>query len=268
LVKLALLVTLVAAVPASAQEPPLPEGVIARVGDELVLKSDFDPWYGLLASQTRWLASDPPDYERCIATFRKRAAKHGRHPTRRSLRRRCEERVHLIHDVAMTVVLGQVWLRQEAMRVGIKLSLRKIARMVARLRRTADADDRTVLGHFTDAQLAAAIANTMLFERLIKRVEATIPEVTHAQVERYYAQHRHRYRHLSRERALTRIETRLEQQREWRAAERFFRGFFARYHKLTECAEGYIVEYCANSESDGSDEDVTYERSRGMVSPV
>jgi len=73
-VKLALLVTLVVAVPASAQEPPLPEGAIARVGDELVLKSDYDAWHALLAGPTKWDASNPPGAEHCVATLRERAA--------------------------------------------------------------------------------------------------------------------------------------------------------------------------------------------------
>lgn len=256
-VKLALLFALIAAIPASAQEPPLPEGALARVGDELVLKTDYDAWYGLVAGQTNWLAKDPPDYALCIATLRRRAAEHGSHPTRRSLRRRCEERAHLIHDVAVTVALEQVWLREEAARVGVTISLQRVARTVARMRREADPDgpSRRLLGHLTDAQLAAAVATGMLFQRLIERAQAEVPEVTHAQVEHYYAHHRRRYRHLSRESALRRIETRLEQRREWRAAFRFLRNLFTRYSKLTQCAEGYVVDSCANAESPGVDED-------------
>jgi hypothetical protein len=258
LVKLALLVTLVAAVPASAQEPPLPEGAIARVGDEPVLKSDFDAWHGLLAGQTKWLASDPPDYQLCIATFRERAAKHGRHPTRRSLRHRCEERAELIRDSAVGVALMQVWVRQEAQRLGIVLSLQEVARRVARLKRSANDDDVRLLERagMTDAQISGAIASTMLFERLIERARAKARDVTQAQIERYYAQHRRKYRGLPRRRALERIEARLTRERRWRATFRFIANLYTRYRKLTVCAEGYrAVGMCANAKNPGYDED-------------
>jgi len=265
LVKLALLVTLVAAVPASAQEPPLPEGAVARVGDELILTSDFDAWYPFVAAQTPWLVTDPPDYNHCIATFKQRAAKHGRHPTRRSLRRRCEDRAKLAHDLAMTVALEDVWLHQEATRVGVVVTEPEIAREVARYRRELKDKQwrRYRRAGVTDEQFAAAITLAMLFERLIERVQAKIPAVTDAQVERYYRHHRRRFRHVSRERALKRIEVRLNREREWRATTRFVVHWFARYSKQTQCAEGYVVEWCANSDSDGSDEDSgTYEPSR------
>jgi hypothetical protein len=265
LVKLALLVTLVAAVPAGAQEPPLPEGAVARVGDELILKSDFDAWYPFVAAQTPWLVTNPPDYGRCMTTFRRRAAKHGRHPTGRSLRRRCEERAKLAHDLAMTVTLEDVWLHQEATRVGVVVTEPEITREVARYRRELKDKEwrRYRRAGVTDAQFAAAVTLAVLFERLIERARANIPEVTHAQVERYYRHHRRRYRHVSRERALKRIEADLNQERKWRATSRFVVHWFARYAKQTQCAQGYIVEWCANSESDGSDEGWgTYEPSR------
>jgi hypothetical protein len=264
LVKLALLIALVAAVPASAQEPPLPEGAIARVGDELVLKSDFDVWHALFFGQVNWLAEDPPDYRRCVTTLRERAARHRRHPTRRSLRQRCKERAQVAHDLAVEITIEQVWVRHEAQRVGIALTLEQIARRAERYKREFSDEDLLLFRRagVTDAQFSAAVAFSILFQRLLERAQATAPEVTRAQVTRYYAHHRHRYRHLSRERALSRIEGQLEQRRKWRAAERFFTGFFARYTKQTQCAKGYVVEMCANSESDGSDEEFTYEPSR------
>jgi hypothetical protein len=259
-VKLALLMVLVAAVPASAQEPPLPEGAAARVGDELVLKSDFDVFHALLTVQTKWLAKDPPDYRRCVATLRDRAARHGRHPTRRSLRERCRQRAQLTHDLAMGLVLEQVWVRQEAQRIGIVLSLRQIARGAERYKRRLRDEDLLLFrrAKVTDAQFSALVAFSMLLQRLIERARATAPDVTQAEIERHYAHHRNRYRHLSRERALSRIEDELEQRRGWRAVNRFFTRFFARYRKLTVCAEGYIVDSCGNSNS----------KNLGRLSPV
>lgn len=155
--------------------------------------------------------------------------------------------------------------------MGVSLSLQQVARRVARVKREASAEDRRVLARLTDAQLAAALAYSMLFVRLTERVVATFPEVTPARVKRYYAQHRRRYRHLSRERALKRIEARLELIREYRAAARFLRNLSARYVKQTECAEGYVVDWCGNAQSKGSDVDGgSFPASpvRGMLRPV
>jgi hypothetical protein len=249
-----MLVSALTAAAARAQQPPLPEGTVARVGDEAIPKSEFDTWFTGLASRTPWLLSDPPDYERCISTLADRAERKGRALRRRALRRRCRERAEATHDSAMGFTLEAVWMRQEAARVGIVLTLPEIARRVTRYRRSLNSDDRRALAHLTDAQFASIVALSMLFERLVDRVLATIPEVTPAQVRRYYAHHPRRYRHVSRKHALERIEARLDLVRHYRATLRFIVRLFDRYTKLTQCAQGYIVEACANSESDGSDE--------------
>jgi len=251
LVKLALLVMLVTAVPAAAQDPPLPDGAVARVGEELVPKTDFDLWYGLLAGNSEWLRSEPPDYGRCIATLDERAARRGRNPSRRALRRRCEQRARVLHEVAMGSALLQAWVREEAVRVGAVVTLQEVARRVTRIKRDAGPVYRRLLRSFgmTEAQFTTIIAFGMQLDRLVDRVRATLPEVTKAQVRRYYAQHRRRYRHLSRGRALKRIRARLAREREYRATTRFLRDLSRRYAKLTQCAEAYVVEQCANAES-------------------
>jgi hypothetical protein len=251
---------LVAAVPASAQEPPLPEGAIAQVGDDPVLKSDFDAWYPLLALDAQWLRSDPPDYARCIATLDRRAARRGRNPSRRSLRRRCEGRQQVVHEDATRAALLEVWVRQEGVRVGAVVTLQQVARRVARLQRAAGPVYRRLLRSIglTEDQFARLMAFSMQMERLVDRVRATIPEVTKARVRSYLAQHQRKYRHVSRRRALKRIRLRLELEREYRAFSRFQRSLTLRYSRLTQCAQGYIVEQCANAESPGVDEDVTH----------
>ena len=58
-------VALVACPPAVAQAPLPPLQTVARVGDELILRSTFDRWLDVAAG--RGVTPDPPRYRRCIA---------------------------------------------------------------------------------------------------------------------------------------------------------------------------------------------------------
>lgn len=148
------------------------------------------------------------------------------------------------------------WVRQEAARLGIVVSLQLVAREFERQRRGAfksERDYRTYLREsgLTEQQILYRVALDLLQGRLTRRATAGAPKVTAEDANRYYASHRDRYRGMSRKQALRRASRELTAQRQQRALWRFARRFRAHYTAITVCAEGYVVPSCGSASPNG-----------------
>jgi hypothetical protein len=245
--RFALPLLLLAASPAAAQEAPLPAGAAARVGAEIVPRSDFDAWYRPAARDAK---VDPPRFDRCIAALAKRTAKRTPRPSRHQLRSRCERRAQNVRAEVMQFLLQSVWVRQEAAARGIVVTLPQVVRSFERHKREAFESEREYrrflrTSAFTEAQIIFRVALSMLQERITEQVAAGVREVTEDDVNRYYAEHRRKYRGVPRRRALRVIDRLLTARRQMRAIDRFVTDFRARYRSITVCAEGYVVSECS-----------------------
>ena len=244
-------VVLVASEPVSAQ---VPEGAVARVGDELILKSEFDAWWRV-GARGGGPVVDPPRFERCIAAERRRASRGKPKPSRREARRRCERRARVLQAEVMQFLVQSVWIRQEAAALGIEVSLARVLRSFERQKGVVFVNEREYreflrASGMSQAQLLFRTGLDLLQTRLTQRAAAAAPPVTDEDVKRYYAKHRRESRGVPRARALRKIRALLTANRQQRAVERFTKEFRARYTAITECAEGYDVGECGAATGD------------------
>jgi hypothetical protein len=74
LVSIALLLALIPAVPAAAQDAPLPPDAVAQVGEELISRSDYDAWFAPIHWVSRELTAQRQHraLERFTTRFRAR----------------------------------------------------------------------------------------------------------------------------------------------------------------------------------------------------
>jgi SurA N-terminal domain len=208
--------TAMAAAPAAAQEPPLPDGAVARVGDEHVSKSAFRHWM--------------------------RVAVRGDSQAQRDA----------LRDSTMLYLLHRNWTRQEAAARGIEVKPAEVRRKFERQRRGSFPNEgayRRFLRRsgMTEADLLERIEFDMLQRRLTRGATRNVPAVTKEQVDSYYERHRHRFSELSPRVARRAVRTHLEATREQRAITRFIESFRARYRAMTTCAKGYVIEACSNA---------------------
>jgi hypothetical protein len=201
---------------ASAQAPPVPDGAVARVGDERIGKGEFRHWLR-------------------IATRGDQQAK------RKALR-----------ESTMLYLLHRTWTRQEAAARGIVVKPAKVRRAFERQKREAFPNERAYRGFLrasgmTEADVLERIEFDMLQRRLVSAATANVPAVTKEDVDSYYARHRRRYSELSPRAARRAIRTQLTATREQRAITRFIESFRARYRAMTTCAEGYVIHACSNA---------------------
>jgi hypothetical protein len=271
LVSIALLLALIPAVPAAAQDAPLPPDAVARVGEELIPRSEFDAWLG---SVQRTDEVDPPRFKGCVAMLEKRTTDRKDKPSRRDLRRRCERRAARLHNDVMDFLVQGAWVRQEAARLGITVSLKQVAREFEHQKHVAfesEREYRSFLRHsgMTEEQILYRVGLTLLQERLTRHAAAVASPVTAEDVHRYYARHRRKYRGMSREKALHWVSRELTARRQQRAIERFTTRFRARYKAITVCAEGYVVSECGSASPNGvpSESRHTDQASPGWITP-
>jgi SurA N-terminal domain len=201
--------------PATAQEP-VPDGAVARVGDERIGKGEFRHWM--------------------------RIAVHGDDQAPREA----------LRESTMLFLLHRAWTRQEAAAQGIVVKPAQVRRAFERQRRDAFPDERAFRRFLRRSGMAKRdllqrIEFDMLQRRLTRAASADVPRVTREAVDRYYARHRRRFSGLTPARARRTIRVQLTAARRQRAIARFIVDFRSRYRAMTTCAEGYVIDACSNA---------------------
>jgi hypothetical protein len=247
----AAVLTGMAAAPAAAQRPALPDGLVARVGQEPISERQFRHW---LRIGIRGESSpvDPPRFERCIAAEREKASERNSPLSERELRSRCRDRYQAIRDSTMLFLLHRAWTRQEAAGRGLAVAREQVREAFERQKRQAFPTERAFReflrsSGMSKADLLQRIEFDMLQRRLTRAATANVPEVTGEEVDRYYARHRRRFSGLPPARARRAIRVQLTATREQRAIARFIDEFRSRYRAVTVCADGYVIDACSNA---------------------
>ena len=160
---------------------------------------------------------------------------------------------------AMVFLLQSAWIRQEATRLGIAVSPRRVRRALAReKRRTFDSEReyRRFLRRsgMREADVRFRLRHQLLTVGVTKRVSSRIEPVTRQDVSRNYARYRERYRGVSRRQARSTIRIRIRAKRQQVAIERFVRDFESRYRGMTVCAEDYAVAGCGSTVAEAGSE--------------
>jgi hypothetical protein len=205
-----------AVAPATAQEPPVPDGAVARVGDERIGKGEFRHWM--------------------------RIAVHGDDQAPREA----------LRESTMLFLLHRAWTRQEAAARDIVVKPAEVRRAFERQRREAFPDEHAYRrflrrSGMTKGDLLQRIEFDMLQRRLTRAATADVPKVTREAVDRYYARHRREFSGLPPARARRIIRLQLTAARKQRALARFIERFRARYRAMTTCADGYVIDACSNA---------------------
>jgi hypothetical protein len=244
----AVLLGMVAA-PAAAQQPPLPDGVVARVGQEPISERQFRHWLrvGISGQST---PVDPPGFEHCVAAEREKPS--GSPPSDAELLARCRTRYEAIRTSTMLFLIHNVWVRQETAERGIAVSRAQVRRAFQRQKRQAFPTEDAYREFLRSSGLRQPdllwrVEFDTLQRRLTRAATADVPKVTRRHVDRYYARHRRQFRGRPPARARRTIRAQLKATRQQRALARFIRVFRSRYRAVTVCADGYVMDACSNA---------------------
>jgi foldase protein PrsA len=244
-----------AVAPATAQEPRLPDGVVARVGDERISEREFRHWLRVAVrgeGQGGSAPLDPPRFQRCVAAELTMLGEQEPKPGRRELRKRCRDRYEALQTSTMLYLLHRTWTEREAAARGIVVTPVQVRRAFERQRRGSFPTERAYrrflrTSGMTEADLLERLEFDMLQRRLTRTASANVPAVTNGEIERYYARHRRRFRDLSPASARRAIRVHLTSTRRQSAIARFLDEFRSRYRAITVCETGYVIDACSNA---------------------
>ena len=236
---------------ANAQEPPVTDDAVARVGGEAIRASEFDKWLriSLTAASHDMGPLDPPAFARCVSAERRKASKRGGDPSRQALVGRCKRRYGGLRDTVMEFLVQSAWVRQEARLQGIAVRPERVRRVFERQRRQAfpqRGEYRRFLKRSgtTEADIVYRVQLDVLQSRLAGRAAGNYRSPTSADVDRYLAKHRRRLAGIPPRRARSIAHREISLGRSGRALADFVADFRERYRAQTACLESHRVPEC------------------------
>jgi foldase protein PrsA len=183
----------------------VPSDGVAKVGDTVVERSDFDKWLrvnarGLLRGG-RGAAPDPPEFSRCVAAKRRqRRPKGAAEPNAAQLKTLCKQEYEQLKRLVMEFLIEAEWVKREADAQGVKVSKSEINRYVeaqkSQVFPNAKAYEKYLKSSgMTEDDLRYRMTINALQQKLKAKVlsRAKVKEPSAAEVRRFYRANKQRF---------------------------------------------------------------------------
>jgi parvulin-like peptidyl-prolyl isomerase len=145
----------------------LPDDAVAKVGDAVVTKADYEAALRFAAGRD----NDPRDYAACAEAKRQAAGDDGNPPGKAELEAQCREEYEQIKSNVMDYLLKAEWTRQEADARGIVVTDARVEKVLDRAQqfglldpdaaRSAGISEEDLLGRVRYNQLHAQVSQQM-----------------------------------------------------------------------------------------------------------
>jgi foldase protein PrsA len=185
----------------------VPSNSVARVGDELITKKEFNHWLTAAAKgqaqQTGSTAAvtvpDPPDFKKCIAAKQKTPVPKGTpKPKESDLKKQCQQEFDALKTQVMQFLISAEWIQQEADKRGIKVSDKEVRTEFNDQKKQSfpkDADYQKFLKSSgqTEGDLLFRVKLDVLSNKVREKVVAGKDKVTDAEIQAYYNKNKSRF---------------------------------------------------------------------------
>lgn len=184
----------------------VPSDAVARVGDTVITKQQFDHWYASAAqSQAQQggpaVPPDPPNYTKCVATLKKaqpKPAKGQQAPSDADLKKQCKQSYDQIKQQVMQFLIQSQWVQQEAADRDVKVSGKEVQTLFTDQKKQAfpkEADYQKFLktSGATEQDILFRIKLDALQNKLTAEIQKDQEKVTDDDVEEYYEKNKERF---------------------------------------------------------------------------
>ena len=283
----ALLALPAAALAAAGCGSDVPPNAVARVGDKVIEKSDFNHWMNAVARAQQQatgggepIAPDPPTFARCIAAKQRQPVPRGsRRPAPAQLRTQCRQEYEFLRDQVVQFLIQAAWIEQEAEERDIEVSDAVLNKQFEDRKRQEFRDEkayrdflRTSRRNEEDLRYQAKL--DALSSEIKKQVVAGQGKITEAQIADYYAKNKAQFAQPERrdlEVVLTKGRDRAERAKaEVRRGTSFVR--VAKRHSIDEASKnqgGKLPGVAKGSQLERSLEAATFRAKRNrLVGPI
>jgi foldase protein PrsA len=181
----------------------VPSDAVARVGDTVITKQQFDHWYESAAkSQAQQggtpVPPDPPNYTKCVAALKEAQPKGSEAPKDSDLEKQCKQSYDQLKQQVMQFLIQSQWVQQEAADQDVKVSDKEVQTLFADQKKQAfpkEADYKKFLrtSGASEQDILFRIKLEALQNKLTAKIQKDQEKVTDEDVEAYYEKNKKRF---------------------------------------------------------------------------
>jgi foldase protein PrsA len=188
----------------------VPGDAVAQVEGQSVSKATFQHWLGIVAASTSTLAEtkpskpvtpEPPAYTACIAHLKEiepKPAKGQKPKTEAELKTQCEQQYKELLQQALGFLISYDWVEKEAAALGVKIGDHEVVKHLNELKKQEypkEAEFQKFLERtkYTVSDLLLRVKLQMLSQKIEEKVTKSGKNVSDADVEKYYNEHKSQY---------------------------------------------------------------------------
>ena len=128
----------------------VPSNAVAKVGDEVIERSEFDHWLNAAARSQQppgggqeVAVPDPPNFEKCVEARSKQPTPRGAtKPSAEDLKRQCQQEFDALKQQVMQFLVSASWIEQEAEERDIEVSEEEIRKQFEDQKKQSFRDDK------------------------------------------------------------------------------------------------------------------------------
>jgi foldase protein PrsA len=182
----------------------VPSNGVAKVGDTVITKDQFNHWLSAAAHGSATPGSpvvlpDPPNFTKCVANAAKQpVAKGAKKPTTAQLKVQCKQQYDALKQQVMQFLVSAEWIQQEAKKQGVKVSDKEVQKQFQDQKKQSfqkDADYQKFLKNsgMTEADLLFRVKLDVISNDVRNKIIKGKDKVTDAQISSYYNKNKQRF---------------------------------------------------------------------------
>ncbi|MEX2194064.1 MAG: peptidyl-prolyl cis-trans isomerase [Thermoleophilaceae bacterium] len=184
----------------------VPPNAVAKVGDTVIKKSEFDRWLNAAArgsqppgSEVQVSVPDPPNFTKCAATKKEQPVPEGaQQPTDQQLKDQCKAEYDSLKEQVMQFLVSAEWILQEAGDRGIEVTDAEVMQQFEDQKEQSFPDDEAykefleVSGQ-TEQDLLFRVRLDVISNKVRQEVLEGKSEVSNDDVRAYYEENKERF---------------------------------------------------------------------------
>jgi foldase protein PrsA len=183
----------------------VPPNAVAKVGDEVIKRSEYDHWLSAAARGQqppggggKVVLPDPPDFTKCVAAKQKQLPTSGTKPTPKQLRDQCKQEHDSLKQQVMQFLISAQWITQEAEKRGIKATDAEVRKQFEDQKKQSFPNDRAYQRFLktsgqTEEDLLFRIKLDVLSNMVREKVVEGASKVSDDDINDYYEKNKSRF---------------------------------------------------------------------------
>jgi parvulin-like peptidyl-prolyl isomerase len=182
----------------------VPTNGVAKIGDTVITKDQFNHWlnaaaHGSAAPGSNPTVPDPPNFAKCVANQAKQPVPKGaKKPTQAQLKTQCKQQYDALKQQVMQFLVSAEWIQQEAKKQGVTVSSKEVQKQFQDQKKQSfqkDSDYQKFLKNsgMTESDLLFRVKLDVISNDVRNKVIKGKDKVTDAQVSSYYNKNKQRF---------------------------------------------------------------------------